>query len=534
MAAGSFGWRHYQRWRQTGLIREAHWHREKGDLKNASILARRAVQFDSADVQAVRTLAEIAEAAESANALNWRRRVFELEPENAANAIAVARTALAFRRPTEALAVLARFPQISDPEAMRIRAAANTAQGNLSAAETNLLQLLALEPSDAVGQMNLQLLRLNSSDPRIASSAVSNLLSLSTNSAVQGQALRQLSILSQWSNQLGAALRFSADLLQEEHSFHDELQHLTLLHRSNSRDYAAFLKRMQLRCATNALESAHLARWFLRGGLANDCDAWLASLGEAVRNERPLLIAKAEWLLAARDWAALESHLSERSWEEQNFVRELLLSRAAAERGSSSGRRSHWLKSLGAASGQLHRLVALIQIARMWEWQNEMQDALQAVAARFPDEKWAERQLAESLMSEGDSQALQNLFAKVAEREPRNPIAKSNLASLGLVRDPLDEKWHDLALEARIADPKNPFVAATYAMSLSLKGEDQEALRVLESISPENLKVPEIGVWYGFVLARTGQQGAASTYLTLADRLLLLPEERRLLGLAPH
>jgi hypothetical protein len=194
--------------------------------------------------------------------------------------------------------------------------------------------------------------------------------------------------------------------------------------------------------------------------------------------------------------------------------------------------RSHWLKSLKAASGNVPKLTQLARTTESWGWRNEMEDALGAIVARFPDQKWAEEYLRASLLLGGKTQALQNLFAQTLEREPTNHLAKSNFATLGMLFDPGDKQLHKFAQEAFEAQGTNAFVASTYALSLHFQKQTIQALQVMDRLPPEQLETPAIAAWYGYLLAESGQRERAQRYLALAEKARLLPEEKRLLAKA--
>jgi Flp pilus assembly protein TadD len=78
-------------------------------------------------------------------------------------------------------------------------------------------------------------------------------------------------------------------------------------------------------------------------------------------------------------------------------------------------------------------------------------------------------------------------------------------------------------------DPKNPAYVSTYAYALHTAGDTKKALKVLETLTPEQLHTPEIAAYYGIFLAAAGDQARAVEFLDLGEKATLLPPEKVLL-----
>ena len=74
------GWHAYQRWEERHLVRRAAAYLSGGDVKSASLSARRALQLNSNSARAMRITAQIAEQARQRTALDWRRRIADGAP----------------------------------------------------------------------------------------------------------------------------------------------------------------------------------------------------------------------------------------------------------------------------------------------------------------------------------------------------------------------------------------------------------------------------------------------------------------------
>lgn len=533
-AGGFFGFKQYKSWRQKGLIEKARACMEKADYRNASLCARQAVKADPADVGACRVLADLAEIGRSTNALFWRRRVLELEPQNPDNLLGLARTALMLGNRREAVDALNAIKPEHRGAAdyHKLRGNLSWTLGNLAEAEIAFNEAARLEPTNAITRMNLNLVRLVSTNAENSRVARTELETLAQNPSTRADVLRQLCIDAIQQRQFEEAARYSGELLKDGGGTpSDQLQHLRILRESNPQGYSAHLKNLQAAFSTNALQAAVLARWMIAGSSPQESLTWTQTLPEDVRGQPLISAVQAEALLALSDWPKLEKHLEAGEWGQNEFIREQLLARASREMSNESGERTHWLRAMKAASGNLERLKHLAQTAESWGWQAHMEEALNAILSQFPEQRWAEEYLSALYHRGGRTQALQNLFARKLEREPTNVVAKSNCATLGILLDPADKKAHALAEEAASAEPNDPFVASTYALSLYFQKRLPEALQVMEKLPSEKLERPVIAVWHGFLLREAGQTERAEKYLKLGEKAPLLPEEQKLLAL---
>src|SRR5580765_5730279 len=70
----------FRRHQERRAVEQAIQFMAKGDRRNASLSARRALQINSRDLEACRIMAELNEMSRSPAALDWRRRIAETSP----------------------------------------------------------------------------------------------------------------------------------------------------------------------------------------------------------------------------------------------------------------------------------------------------------------------------------------------------------------------------------------------------------------------------------------------------------------------
>src|SRR5205807_10547084 len=88
-----------------------------------------------------------------------------------------------------------------------------------------------------------------------------------------------------------------------------------------------------------------------------------------------------------------------------------------------------------------------------------------------------------------------------------------------------------VAAEVYHKAPANPAYMTTDAYSLLSQGNAKEALRIMSSLSEEQLSDATISTYYGIFLAANGDQ-KARPYLDFGKRASLLPEEKALIDKA--
>jgi hypothetical protein len=93
--AGFAGYRGYKIWKPKRLVKQAWEYIAKGDLTNSVLCLRQALQKNPNNLEACRLMADYTEAARSPQAVFWRSRILELEPNSLTNRLALARTAIA-------------------------------------------------------------------------------------------------------------------------------------------------------------------------------------------------------------------------------------------------------------------------------------------------------------------------------------------------------------------------------------------------------------------------------------------------------
>jgi tetratricopeptide (TPR) repeat protein len=177
-------------------------------------------------------------------------------------------------------------------------------------------------------------------------------------------------------------------------------------------------------------------------------------------------------------------------------------------------------------------LVTLLELANSWNWNEEKVEILWAIVKRAPREDWAWQSLLQMYNATGDTEAVLRVYSALLENNPNSHELRNNVASLMLLLNRDLEKAADLARQAYEADRTNAVVASTHAFALFRQGKATEGMRVMDTVPEASLRRPEIALYYAVLLNASGQREKAASFIALAEKARLLPEERQLLAAA--
>jgi predicted Zn-dependent protease len=520
----------YRHHRETRALEQARQCLAQGDYRRASLNARRTLQVNPRNLEACRIMADLAERSRSPYVLDWRRRIVELSP-TIPNKLMLASTALRSQSPPYPLAAqtldelkdsagdVAAYHAVSAELALRLKRTAEAA--------AQFEQASRLEPTNELHQLNLAVLRLQSTNAGAPAAARATLERLRASTNVGPVALRWLVTESLGRNDLPTAERFSRQLLTNSHSVPDDrLQHLTILQKSRNPEFNAYLRAQQKNALTNAAEVYGISTWMIGHGLADDALAWLTGCPAKLRAEQPVPLALVDCYLARKDWLGLDTSLQEQKWGDLEFLRFAFLSRAAAELNQKLAADARWRTAIRDADERLGPLIALLSMANSGGRSEAREDLLWRIAQRFPRERWALRELEQLYLTAGNTHSLNKVYSTMASYAPQNFSAQNNLAATSLLLKLNLPEAHELAKEVFARHPQEPIVTSTYAFSLHLQGRTKEGLALLDKLDAKALETPSVALYYGLLLAAAGETNKAGKYLDIARKSELLPEEK--------
>ena len=249
----------YRHHRETQAVEQARAVPGQGRLPQCFAECAPGVAAESARRRGLPDYGRFGRKSRSPYVLDWRRRIVEAAP-TVENKLLLASSALRAQAPpypltAETLAEIkgsatnvAAYHAVSAELALRLKRPAEAA--------TQFEQASQLEPTNELYQLNLAVLRLQSTNALASSPARATLERLRASPTVGAVALRWLVADGLGRGDLSAAEQFSRQLLADPRSLPDDrLQHLTILRQSKNPELGPYLSALQKSALTNALES---------------------------------------------------------------------------------------------------------------------------------------------------------------------------------------------------------------------------------------------------------------------------------------
>jgi tetratricopeptide (TPR) repeat protein len=274
---------------------------------------------------------------------------------------------------------------------------------------------------------------------------------------------------------------------------------------------------------------AALLAWLNMHRRAPDAIAWSATLAPGIIGHKLVQIALSDAFVAVGDWAGLQRLVNSGNWGTVDFLRNALHARALRELGNESDCASQWNEAMKKVAADPRQIMTLAETVEKWGWRVEAIELLW-LAAKDPvkgDE--ALRVLYGYFVKNGDTENLYRVLLHQSELHPDDLNVQNNFAQLSLLLNLNPDRGQKVAREVYQKEPKNPAYASTYAFALHVQGDTKKALKVMETLTPEELHKPEIAAYYGIMLAASGDPAQAAEFLDLGEKATLLPQEKALI-----
>ena len=526
------GYRIYGEWRKDHLSAQAQDFFARKDYASAVLVTRHVLQLDPKNVSACRIMAEIAELAGKHEALSWREQVVALEPDVAANRMALASTALRFsqielaRRNLDAISAAGR----ANTQYHQIAGALALAEKKTTVAETEFAAALELEPNNPQLALNVATVRLTSPDEAIREKARTNLMRLAEQQpTLRREALRALAS-DALANKSPAAVKWAGALCTEKGTtFSDVLLYVEATRNTDAGEIA--MRNAETLASQSAATAALFITWLNRHALAQPALEWALALPNEIRTAPPVPLAVAESYSFLQDWNGLRSWVEGKNWGDEEFLRLAVVSHAfhrltPGDRASMESQTA-WAAALKATRNQPQRLAAIAQLAEGWGYSDEAAEAWWLIANGNENAKQALGALQRLYKAKQNSHGLLRVAKRGFELNPSDRVAANNCASLGLLLTG-DSSARRLATKLHAENPSDPIASSTYAFALFTEGKTREALTEMETLKEAHLRHPVIAAYYFVMLVENGKMEQAHSVLAAANKALLLPEELQL------
>ncbi len=532
VVAGVLGYREFYNWQQRRLVAQADALVDRGDYKNASLDARRLLQIHPESADGCRIMARISERVGLRSALDWRRRMVELNSPKPSDFIALGRAAVRFGDWQSVSFALSRIgdpdKQSADYHVLLADVAAARHDGNETARQ--LEEAVRLEPTRKDSILRLAILRLSASDAKIRDAGLQTLRALRSEPSLRREAIRSLVEDAIREKRPDTALEFARTLdALPERNFSDQLLFLTALQAAGDANLADGLHERQRQALQNSEETAAMVTWMNAHGLAHDAISWSEAIPLNLRANILVAVALSDSYMAMRDWTGILRFVQGGSWGQIDFLRNALAARAQRESGNESAAQAQWREALKKINGAPKQALLLADTVERWGWDAERTDLLW-LAAKDPERgDDALKTLYARFAQDGATQDLYRVCLHRQEFHPADRNIQNNVAQLSLLLDMNADRARKVARDLYLGDPKNAAYASTYAFALHSSGDSKNAVKTMSGLTDAQLRQPQIAAYYGIILATAGDAERALQFLDLGASAKLLPEEKALL-----
>jgi len=531
IVSGVLGHRSFRAWQERRLVAQANALVTEGNLKRASLDARRILQINPDSAAGCRVMARIAEKGNSRTAIEWWRRAVELGGAKPEDALALAKAAVQFDDKAHLDFALSKLPEETKATADYHMLQGDLALKNRDAAgvEKHLREAARLDPSNKETLIRLGTLQLGSRDPAVREEGKRTLAAMQDDPATQRDATRRLAEDAARHRDFSEMTRLGQQLDGfPEKTFEDRLLLLTALHGSVDPGFTPFLRELQAQSAEDPERVAALLAWLNARQMPAAAIAWAGTLSPELLGQKAVPIALSDSYIAAGDWTGMLRTVKTGSWGSLDFLRTALAARASRELGNESESAAQWNEALKKVGAMPRQALTLAEIVQKWGWSKETIDLLW-VAAKDPaigDE--ALQALYTHFATKGATQDLYRVLLRRHETRPNDLDVQNNVAQVSFSLNMNIERAQKLARDLYEKEPNNAAYASTYAFALHSHGDTKKALKIFSEMPPEQLRQPEIAAYYGIILAASGDHARAAEYLDLGEKAGLLPEEKAL------
>jgi Flp pilus assembly protein TadD len=400
-------------------------------------------------------------------------------------------------------------------------------------AESHWAKAAELAPADTGYQVQLAMLQLRSPEEPKRNAAREVLERLRNDPERRAAATRALIIDGGSRGENPQRIRDLAAELQgyQEAAFSDRLLYAEILRQLKDPALAEYLRQLQADAVTKPADLASLLSWMSNGNAA-EAVAFTKTVPPEALTKWPVPLAVADAYSKAQDWAGLHAAIGGRDWAAFEFLRHAYVARAFRGEQQQTAGDQEWARAQKAASSNPEALLMLARNVSAWGWQNETLDLLWTLSKTRQTRMEALQLLYQHYAKTGDTGGVYRVLLRSAEIAPDDLTVQNNLAQVSLLLGLDLERARKIAAELATKEPTNPAYVSTHAFSLYSRGQIEEALRTIESLTPEQLQASSIAAYYGIILSAAGQKEKARESLRRGRETFLLPEEKALIAKA--
>jgi Flp pilus assembly protein TadD len=477
-------------------------------------------------------MAQAAELSNERMALEWRREVLEKSPQSTEDLLALALCALQFNEIAEAEKALRSVPsdQVETASFQAAAARISEAKNNVTEAEQHWKRACELDPNNNSNEMGLAFAQLKSNATASRASGRALLEKLRTDDKYRAAATRALIADAILHLENTESAKIFAQELQgyPEATFADRLLYLEILRATKDQGFPGYLTTVENEAKANLVTLASLIAWMNNSGMALVALDYVRGVDQAMVSKWPVPSELAKSYVRLADWDGLERFTKNGRWPQLDFIRRAFLARSFREKNKPEMADREWAAAEKEALTDVRFLEALERTTVEWGWTNEAVKLLWQMAKTPEKQVEALHSLYKHYAKQRDTQGLYRVLNRLSELEPTDRVVRNNLAQIALLLNADPARARKIAAELYHEEPGNGTYASTYAFALYSQGDLNQAIKIMNSLSADQLQDPGTSAYFGIFLAAAGRQQEAEPYLARGTTASLLPEEKEL------
>jgi tetratricopeptide (TPR) repeat protein len=526
----------YRLWKQDRALAQAKEFIQKRDAPRAQVALEVALNAVPGNYAAWRVAADIMDQVGAAQAVKLRRRIVQAVPDSASDRASLVMSALRFRDLNTAREALSEMTpeQADEPPSLHAALAFAIETDNAAVADALFDRIKPLFPLNDDIKVAHGMLRLRHPSAEKAAVAKKDLEGIAANPKHSLQIHREFMALALAKKDYAEGRRWLEKIEQNpESNFSDRLQRANLELLVEKKPFQDVFARLANNVPATGPEIALFTRWLLVQGKAAEAARWIDARPAALQNDPDVLHVRADVFAEMKQWDKLSNLLESGAWgpTTKDTIKLAMSVQVIGSRGNAGLKRQMWDEALQSAGPSLSSLRILQRLAALWQWDDESERTLWAIAKAFPDQTWAYQALFDFSRQQKKAVAMRDIMAALRAADPTVLRYQSDWAMLSLLTEPTPS-WNtpkEMLRKLYSQSPKNAFFATGYAFALAQIGRNDEALALVEKLPESDREYPPRAPYLCFIYGVNHRREKFAKYEPLGKNVDLLNEERRLL-----
>ncbi|PYK70795.1 MAG: hypothetical protein DME42_11980, partial [Verrucomicrobia bacterium] len=319
---GYFSVTAFQAWQVRRLLAEANALVNEGNYNRASLDARRVLELNPQNADAMRVIARSAESAGLRSAIEFWRRVTELSGNAEGDVTSWALCAIRFGDAPGASKALDSMPEHGKRTAQyhALRSDVALIRHDLAAHEKELLEARRIDPQDKKVELALATLHVAANDIATHENGVRELTDLCADASLRRDALHRLADDALRRNDITHALKYGRELDRlPNHDFSDRLLLLSVLKAAGDAETQPLLEQLKVDADADLSKISALMAWMNAQKSSTQVVAWIKTLPPAVLGKRAVPLNIADAFIATGDWNGLFEFCASTKWETVDY-----------------------------------------------------------------------------------------------------------------------------------------------------------------------------------------------------------------------